>query len=336
MRFLDEIELHVQAGNGGNGAVSFRREKFVPRGGPDGGDGGVGGSVVLVASSAINTLYHLYQRKLYKAEAGRPGGKSRKTGRGGNDISLEVPLGTIVTDDDGNEIVDLTQDGERFVLARGGGGGAGNYHFRSASRQAPSFAKDGQPGEQGRFQLEVKLIADVGLIGYPNVGKSTLINAISASKSKIGQYPFTTKQPHLAVLHRKDHREPIVLADLPGLIDGAHEGAGLGLKFLRHAERTRLFVHLLTVEFLGEVREKMAAINEELAAYNPSLKTRPQLVALNKIDLVGETEIAELVALLSPMRVFPISAKGHIGLDLLVSAVQNEIDRMNAPPPSDL
>ena len=322
MRFLDEITIRVEAGRGGHGAVSFRREKFVPKGGPDGGDGGRGGSVVLRATTQYNTLSHLNHKTLYRADHGGNGMSGRKSGSDSSDIVIDVPLGTIVFDERGAEVADLTRDDERFVLAHGGDGGKGNWHFRSATRQAPDFAKPGFPGEEGTYRLELKLIAEVGLVGYPNVGKSTLIRQISSSKSKVGAYPFTTRFPHLAAIRRPYHRAPLIIADLPGLIDGAHQGAGLGLQFLRHAERTRCFVHVLSAEFGLHARQKFEAINHELSSYNPELIRRPQLVVLNKCDLVDDQTLIDAIRRDFPdYPFFVISALKIEGLAPLVAAI---------------
>lgn len=284
--FVDEAQIEVHAGAGGDGAVSFRRERFVPRGGPDGGDGGRGGSVVGVADRHLRTLVDFTYRCVYRAFSGGRGGPNRRRGKHAPDLEIKLPVGTVIRDtEDHRVIADLVAPGQRVVLARGGRGGRGNAAFARAARQAPTFAEKGEPGESRRLLLELRLLADVGLIGLPNVGKSSLLARASAARPKIADYPFTTLAPNLGVV-RVDEETSFVIADLPGLIEGAHRGAGRGHAFLRHAERTRLLIHMLD---LGaperDPREDFLALNRELALYDPALATRPQLVALNKMDL---------------------------------------------------
>jgi GTP-binding protein len=296
MQFVDEVEITVKGGDGGNGVVAFRREKFVPRGGPSGGDGGHGGDVILEADSKLSTLVDLRYKKRYVAERGGNGGPDNKRGKDGEDLILKVPVGTIVYDaDTGKVVADLVSDGARCVAAHGGRGGRGNASFATSTNQTPKFAEKGEPGEEVRIRLELKLLADVGLIGYPNVGKSTLISRISAAKPKIADYPFTTLVPNLGVVRVDD--QSFVVADMPGLIDGAHEGAGLGDQFLRHIERTRLLVHVLDVSGLTgrDPLEDFDRINHELCAYSEKLAALPQIVALNKIDVPGSAEVVDRV-----------------------------------------
>jgi GTP-binding protein len=288
---IDRVEIVAHGGNGGDGAVSFRREKFVPRGGPDGGDGGKGGDVVVQADHSVRHLKELGRRRIYKAPAGGKGQNANKHGRNGEGLVLRVPVGTqvrkVAEDAEGDLIADLTEGGQRVVVARGGTGGWGNARFATSTHQAPRIAQRGQLGEEARIRLDLKLLADVGLIGLPNAGKSTLLTQISAARPKIGSYPFTTLEPNLGVVDVGWDR--FVAADIPGLIEGAHEGAGLGLDFLRHIERTRLLVHLLAGDSEDPWRD-METVNGELREYAIDLASRPQLVVVNKIDT---PEVAE-------------------------------------------
>ena len=290
MRFVDEVDIHVRGGNGGNGCVSFRREKFVPRGGPDGGDGGKGGDVVLQATNAKQTLLDFHFQRHFRAARGAHGRGKQQAGKGGADLTLLVPVGTEVRDGDSGEILhDLTSDGDRHVVAHGGDGGKGNMHFATPSRQAPRFAQEGRPGEERNIRLELKLLAEVGLIGFPNAGKSTLISKISAARPKIADYPFTTLVPNLGVV-RLPEGGSFVVADIPGLIEGAHQGSGLGLRFLRHVERTRVLVHLIDAFDALDPRavvERYHTVNHELGQYSTELLSKPQIVVLTKIDLLS-------------------------------------------------
>jgi len=285
--FIDEAKIYVKAGNGGDGAVAFRREAHVPRGGPSGGDGGDGGDVVLVADAQLSTLLDFKYRQHYRAESGENGRGKDQYGKAGEPLLVRVPAGTVVTDEDtGETLADLTEPGQRFVVGHGGKGGRGNIHFKSPWNQAPRTAEPGTTGEERTIRLTLKLLADAGLLGFPNVGKSTFLAAVSRAKPKIADYPFTTLTPNLGVVGLSDGRS-FVLADVPGLIEGAAEGAGLGHRFLRHVERTRALLHLLEVsaEPGRDPERDFDAINRELAQYDPQLATRPQVVALNKLDL---------------------------------------------------
>lgn len=292
---IDRVEVHVQAGDGGNGVVSFRREKYVPFGGPDGGNGGRGGSVHLMADAQLSTLYSMSRRKHLKAGTGGNGLGKKMQGKQGEDLLVKVPMGTLVyrrSNGDTVLIADLVADGQQEVVARGGRGGVGNTHFATSTNQAPRIAQKGEPGEEAWLILELKLVADVGIIGYPSVGKSTLLAAASAARPKIAEYPFTTQEPVLGVVVVGNHS--FVLAEIPGLIEGAHRGAGLGHYFLRHAERTRLLIHLLDGTSDSPLAD-MESVNRELALFNPTLGLRPQIAAVNKIDLPEvEARIPEL------------------------------------------
>jgi len=321
MVFLDEVNIHVRSGRGGDGSASFRREKFVPRGGPDGGDGGHGGSVILEADESINTLVDFRSHRSYKAQSGTPGLGVQKSGKSGPDIVLKVPVGTLVYEEGREDpLYDLVLHGQRAVVAKGGRGGRGNMHFTSPTRQAPAFAEKGEPGEESDLRLELKLLADVGLLGLPNVGKSTLISQVSSARPKIANYPFTTLIPNLGVVKVED--ESFVVADIPGIIEGASEGAGLGHQFLKHVERTRLLVHILDVSgTTGRIpAEDFEILNRELAAYSERLAGLPQIVALNKMDVTGAAEIAaDVKAALGPDRVvFEMSAATGKGVREIV------------------
>ncbi len=290
--FLDRVKIRVKAGDGGNGVTAFRREKFVPRGGPSGGDGGVGGSVWMESTDGLNTLLHLRYNPEHKAERGRHGEGSNRSGKDGADAIVKVPVGTQVYDADSNELLfDFTEPGQRYRAAKGGKGGWGNAHFATPTKQAPKYHYDGRPGEEKELQLELKLIADVGLVGYPNAGKSTLISVISAAKPKIADYPFTTLEPNLGVVDMGDFRT-FVVADIPGLIEGASDGAGLGHRFLRHVERTKLILHLVDVSSLSgrDPVSDYEVINSELANYDADLAARPQIVVATKIDALDDPE----------------------------------------------
>lgn len=287
MQFIDEVKIWVRGGDGGRGCVSFRKEKFAPRGGPDGGDGGKGGDVILIAEKGLSTLLDLRYQQSYKAENGAHGRGKNQTGKGGEDLFILIPVGTVVRQGETGEILkDLASEGEQFLAAKGGRGGRGNARFATPTRQAPRFGEDGEKGQQRWLKLELKLLADVGLVGRPNVGKSTLLGRISAAHPKVADYPFTTVTPHLGVVSYEEFKT-FVMADIPGLIAGAHRGAGLGSKFLRHIERTMLLVHLMDVspDPEGDPWRQYKEINEELETFHPTLLEKPQLAVLNKIDL---------------------------------------------------
>jgi len=322
MSFIDEVVIYVKAGDGGNGCVAFRREKFVPRGGPAGGDGGRGGHVILVADPSVRTLVDLHLQRTYKAPNGQHGQGSNKHGANGDDLLIPVPLGTVVYDaETGERLADLVKPGQRVIVARGGRGGRGNAAFATPTRQTPVFAELGEPGEERVLRLELKLLADVGIIGYPNVGKSTLISRISAARPKIADYPFTTLVPNLGTVRVGNFS--FVVADLPGLIEGAHRGVGLGHQFLRHAERTTLLVHMVdiaAVEGRDPLRD-FEVVNEELRLYNPTLAEKPQIVVANKMDLPNARENLQRCLPYWQRRgleVFPISALTGEGLKPLV------------------
>ncbi|MGC8863012.1 MAG: GTPase ObgE [Armatimonadota bacterium] len=332
MQFVDQVEIIVKGGDGGNGIVAFRREKFVPHGGPSGGNGGRGGSVIIEADGKLNTLVDLRYKKRYEAERGGDGGPNEKHGRNGRDLVLKVPVGTIVYEaDTGRMIADLAHEGARCVAARGGEGGRGNASFASSTNQTPRFAEKGEPVEEVRIRLELKLLADVGIIGYPNVGKSTLISRISSAKPKIADYSFTTLVPNLGVVKVEDRS--FVVADMPGLIEGAHEGAGLGDQFLRHIERTRLLVHMIDASGLSgrDPLHDFDTINHELSAYSEKLAALPQIVALNKVDMPGS---ASVVSAVRPelekrgLEVFEISALTGQGLQPLVYCIADRLESL--------
>jgi GTPase len=284
--FLDEATIDVRAGRGGNGCVAFRREKYVPRGGPSGGDGGDGGAVYLAGHANRNTLYHLRFASLYAAGRGRHGEGSNRAGKDGEDLEVPVPLGTVVIDQEtGERVGEVLEDGQRLLVAAGGRGGRGNARFATATNQAPRRADPGGEGEERRLRLELKLLADVGVVGLPNAGKSTLISVVSAARPKIAEYPFTTLVPQLGVVAEGPLSEPFVIADLPGLIAGAAEGAGLGIQFLRHVERCRVLLHLVELASPeGSAAADLATVEHELAAFNPELMERPRLIVGSKLD----------------------------------------------------
>jgi GTP-binding protein len=329
MSFVDQVSIRVKAGDGGKGAVAFRREKFVPKGGPSGGDGGDGGSVVLVVDEGLSTLLDFRYKREYQAPSGQAGSNKDKYGRGGDDLVLRIPPGTQVHDEATGELIaDLHTNGQRFVLAQGGKGGRGNIHFATSTDRAPRRAEPGFPGQERAVRLDLKLLADVGLLGFPNVGKSSLIARISAARPKIADYPFTTLVPNLGMVRLSGERS-LVVADIPGLIEGAHTGAGLGTRFLRHVERTRVLVHLLdaTAAEGSEERSPLRdydAINKELALFDPELAKRPQVVVLNKLDLPDvQGALKRLTASFArrKVRLLAISAATGAGIDVLLEEV---------------
>ena len=319
--FIDTAEIHVKGGDGGNGCIAFRREKFVPKGGPSGGDGGHGGSIFAVADPALNTLYHLRHQNSYRAGRGEHGMGSNRHGKSGGDVVIPLPLGSVIRDaETGEPIAELLSAGERVALAKGGNGGWGNQHFATPTRQAPRFAKPGQPGVERRLAIELKLLADVAIIGLPNAGKSTLISVISAAKPKIADYPFTTLIPHLGVVAEDDGRT-LVVADIPGLIEGAHRGAGLGIRFLKHVERCRLLCHIVDASGGGEAEEDVAVIEGELAQFSPEVAARPRVLVASKVDAVSDRERLESIRRAAEARGLPffeVSAVTRKGLDRLV------------------
>ncbi|MFO7800305.1 GTPase ObgE [Rhodohalobacter sp.] len=310
MRFADYAKIYVTAGNGGEGMSHFRREKYVPKGGPDGGDGGSGGDVVLKGNSQLNTLLDLRYRKYVKADHGERGHTSRKTGKGGEDEILEVPLGTVVYDADSRErLGEITEQEEKIVIAKGGKGGLGNWHFKSATNQTPQHAQTGESGEERAVELELKLIADVGLVGFPNAGKSTLLSALSEAKPKIGAYPFTTLEPNLGVVSFSDYRS-FVMADIPGIIEDAHEGKGLGLQFLRHIERNNVLLFMVGCD--TDIKQEYSALLHELEEFRPDLLDKPRILAITKMDLVEGFELEEPIELEDEAEIIEISAAtGH-------------------------
>jgi len=331
---IDSAEIHVKAGDGGHGLISFHREKFVTRGGPDGGDGGRGGSIVLVASEAVNGLGAFRYKRQYAAERGANGAKNKKHGRNGGDLELPVPPGTVVKrEPDGAIVGELTRKGDRIVAARGGKGGRGNTHFATSRNQAPYISETGQRGEEATLLLELKLLSDVGLVGLPNAGKSTLLTAVSRATPKIAEYPFTTLEPHLGVV--EVGFDSYVMADIPGLIEGAHEGAGLGLEFLRHVERTRLLVHVVDAA-QPDPEHDIAVIDRELASYSEELASRPQILAFNKMDVPeAERRRASLEALarrLGRAHAF-ISAAGRAGTEELAKMAFERLERLRDEAP---
>jgi len=334
--FIDEAKIRVRAGDGGNGCVAFRREKYVPRGGPSGGDGGKGGDIYMESSERHNTLVHFRFNPEYKAQRGRHGEGANKTGREGQDIVLKVPVGTIVYDDDtGERVHDFSHPDERIVVARGGRGGRGNARFATSTHQAPREHEDGRPGEERVYRLELKLLADVGLVGYPNVGKSTLISRISAARPKIADYPFTTLQPNLGVVvvGQLPDEKSFVAADIPGLIEGAHAGSGLGTQFLRHIERTRLLVHLVDVSDAGgrpDPVKDVDVIMAELASFGAKLDQKPMIMAASKIDVANKEKLAKLKRYCKKhgYELFPISAVTGKGIEELKYAMAERVEQL--------
>ena len=339
MKFFDEALIEVYAGDGGNGSAAFRREKYVPRGGPSGGDGGRGGSIHIVADRNLNTLIDYRYARIFRAPRGENGRGADQYGKGGEDIVLRVPVGTVITDaESGEAIADLAHDGAQARVAKGGKGGLGNIHFKSSTNRAPRQTTPGEPGERRKLRLELRVLADVGLLGMPNAGKSTLIRAISAARPKVADYPFTTLQPNLGVV-RTDVNRSFVVADIPGLIEGAAEGAGLGHRFLRHLQRTRLLLHVVDLAPLNDdadpVRDARAIVRE-LAKYDPALHAKPRWLVLNKLDLLPDDEREKRVkGFVKAYRwkgpVYAISAISGAGTRELVFAIQDWLDANPAP-----
>jgi len=328
--FIDEVRILVKAGDGGNGCMAFRREKFVPRGGPSGGDGGRGGDVYMVASPHHNTLLHFRYNPEHQAQRGRHGEGSQRTGKDGHSIELPVPIGTVVYDEaTGEPVHDFTKNGERFLVAKGGRGGRGNQHFATSTHQTPTEHEPGKPGEEYHLRLELKLLADVGLVGFPNAGKSTLISRISAAKPKIANYPFTTLEPNLGVVSM-DQDHSFVVADIPGLIEGAHEGVGLGIQFLRHVERTRLLVHMVDVSEMSgrEPVEDFNIVMNELESFSEDLIAKPMVIVATKIDVAQDekrVKSLERLAKRKKMPFFKISAVTGEGIEKLKRAMANAV-----------
>ena len=333
--FIDQVKIYVKAGDGGDGCVSFRREKYVPRGGPDGGDGGKGGDVYLEASPQLSTLIDLRYQQHYMVKRAENGSGQNSTGKNSPDLIIPVPVGTTVRDAQTNEpIADLTEVGQRALIVRGGRGGRGNSHFKSPTRQAPRIAEPGQKGEERWLQLELKLLADVGLVGLPNAGKSTLISVVSAARPKIADYPFTTLEPNLGVVTwggTRDQEYHFTVADIPGLIEGAHEGKGLGIQFLKHIERTLLLLHLVDVSEIGpeDPVHDFEVVRAELASYNQPLAEKPFLVAATKIDVAGEGEKKERLRRYCKQKKIPffeISAATSKGIKPLIRTLGNQVE----------
>jgi len=336
MHFIDQATIRVKAGDGGHGCVAFRREKFIPKGGPSGGDGGTGGSVWIVANRGLNTLYHLQFQREWKGGRGQHGMGSNCSGHDGSDVTLELPIGSVIRDKDTGEVIaDLAEDGEKFLVAKGGRGGWGNQHFATATRQAPRFAQDGNPGEERELFIELKLIADIGLIGLPNAGKSTLISVISAAKPKIADYPFTTLVPNLGVVSA-DNGQTLVVADIPGLIEGAHEGHGLGDQFLRHVDRCSVLVHLVDLSTGEQPDVDAEVIARELALHSESLAQKHRLIVGSKIDsaIEGNSEKLRAYAQRNGYGYHEISAVAGDGIRdlvrLLARSVRDHQDRQEA------
>jgi GTP-binding protein len=339
MKFVDEARIHVHAGNGGNGCVSFRREKFIPLGGPDGGDGGNGGSIHLIADEGLNTLIDFRHQRQFRAERGQNGMSRQCYGRAGVDLTIRVPVGTVVMDAGTDEVIgDLTRHGQQLLVAQGGQGGKGNIHFKSSVNRAPRKATSGTPGEERELQLELKVLADVGLLGFPNAGKSTLIRAISAATPKVADYPFTTLHPNLGVVRAAADRS-FVVADIPGLIEGASDGAGLGVHFLKHLQRTRVLWHVVDLAPFEEgppPNKQVRAIERELKKFDPALLEKPRWLVLNKADMLpdGEAEL-RAKALKRSLRwkgpVYLVSALERKGLEPLIFATMDALDAIKRP-----
>ncbi len=329
MHFADEAEIKVKAGNGGNGCASFRREKYIPKGGPDGGNGGRGGSIVFEADVNLNTLVNFVSKKHYSAKNGLPGQGRNKFGKHGEDMILKVPIGTLIYDKaTGDQIADLVEDGQQIIGAKGGLGGKGNSNFATSVRQAPDFAELGEPGEEKEIDMELKLIADVAIIGYPSVGKSTLISHISNARPKIADYPFTTLIPNLGVV--KVAGSDFVVADIPGLIEGAHEGKGLGVEFLKHIERTKILVHMLDIN-REDLRDDYNKLNEELKLYSKELSKKPQIVVVNKIDSSIseiEDEIKKEFKKEGPLFISAVSGEG---IEQFLYKLKDEVIKLRKP-----
>jgi GTP-binding protein len=342
MKFFDEARIEVLAGDGGNGCMSFRREKYIPMGGPDGGDGGKGASIWALADRNLNTLIDFRYTRVFRGQKGEHGRGSDCYGKGGDDMDLRMPVGTVITDIDSGEVIgDLDKDGKRVLIAKGGNGGLGNIHFKSSTNRAPKQSTPGTPGEQRNLQLELKVLADIGLLGLPNAGKSTFIRAVSAAKPKVADYPFTTLYPNLGVVRVSDNRS-FVIADIPGLIEGAAEGAGLGHRFLKHLQRTGLLLHLVDIAPFdpdADPAKDAKAILKELKKYDQALHKKPRWLLINKIDLVPEEErearIAALVKSYKPKKHFVISAISGEGCREVTYAVMDHLEQLRKHEKAD-
>lgn len=333
MSFIDEAKFFVKAGDGGNGCVSFRREKYVPKGGPDGGDGGKGGDVIIVATATKHSLLDFKYRAHFKAERGKHGQGRDRHGRKGSDCIIEIPVGSVIKDAETNaEIIDLANDGQHHRVAKGGRGGRGNAHFSSGSNRTPRYATDGKPGTEQWLRVELKLIADIGLVGLPNAGKSSLLAQLSAANPKIGPYPFTTLEPQLGVLQRR-HQRPYIIADIPGLIKGAQHGVGLGHSFLKHIERTSIILHIIDVSD-DNFRSHFSIIENELSQYKADLSDRIKLVILNKIDLVDPDMVAEFAQDFKNkgVQTVSVSAVSGDGIEQLIEQLSEEMDDLSGSP----
>ena len=337
MKFVDYVTITVRSGKGGPGSVSFRREKFEPKGGPSGGNGGQGGSVVMVGDDNLYTLLDLRYNRHHFAPNGEPGSSGNKTGKDAEDIILRVPPGTVARDTDTEEFIgEVLEDGDRFVLVQGGRGGKGNTFFKSSTRQAPQFAQPGEPGEERNVTLELKLLADVGLVGFPNAGKSTIVASLSAARPKIADYPFTTLEPSLGVVYVGEY-ESFVIADIPGIIEGAHEGKGLGIQFLKHIERNAVLLFVIPVTS-GDVAAEYETLLGELQAFNPEMLSKPRMLALSKMDLLPqedhEATVEDVRAELGgAIELFPISAVAQQGLQPLKRALWAHVQQAHAGEP---
>jgi GTPase len=336
MKFVDEAKIFIKAGHGGAGCVSFRREKFVPKGGPDGGEGGKGGDIIFCAAESHRTLLDLKYQQHYLAKNGGHGSGNNRSGKSSDDLKITVPVGTIVKDFESGEVLaDLSEVGQIYVAAKGGIGGKGNAHFATSTHQTPRFSQEGMPGDEGWLKLELKLLADVGIVGFPNAGKSTFISRVSAAKPKIADYPFTTLTPHLGVVKYLDSNS-FVLADIPGLIEGAHEGLGMGIQFLKHVERTSILLHIIDISAEPDTNAWLnyKAINKELGFYNPQLLEKQQIVALNKIDLPDvKTQVKKAVAQFKKKGIIlhPFSAVTGVGITEILNQIIERLSKNQKP-----
>lgn len=332
--FIDYAEIEIKGGDGGPGCVAFRHEKYVPKGGPDGGDGGRGGSVIFRADSNLATLLDFRYKKAYRAENGHPGQGSLKSGKAGEDIIIRVPVGTIIINlESGQTLADLNEEGNEVVLALGGRGGRGNNHFKSPTNQTPRYAEEGRAGESLRLSLELKLLADVGLVGLPNAGKSTMLARLSAARPKIADYPFTTLIPNLGIVRLREMKS-FVLADIPGIIEGASHGKGLGIQFLKHIQRTRVIVFMVDVFTSDDVEKTLAILRHELESFDSRLAKQPHIVALSKGDLLEEKKLKEIYAKINPDYIL-CSAQSGLGIKELLERIENELDRRRPEKQAD-